>query len=58
MASVFLGINDRTYTYSFVAGGPSSKGTGFRNPMDIAFAPDDVIYVVNRSYESPRRHAD
>ncbi len=52
MASVFLGINDRTYTYSFVAGRSEFQGTGFRNPMDIAFAPDDIIYVVNRSYES------
>ncbi|MCZ6547291.1 MAG: hypothetical protein O6837_04135, partial [Deltaproteobacteria bacterium] len=52
MASVFLGINDRTFTYSFVAGRSEFQGTGFRNPMDLALAPDDVIYVVNRSYES------
>jgi len=26
-------------------------GNGFRNPVDIALAPDDIIYVVNRSYE-------
>ena len=52
MASVFLGINDRTFTYSFVAGRSEFQGTGFRNPMDIAFAPNDVIYVVNRSFES------
>ena len=52
MASVFLGINDRTFTYSFVAGRSEFQGTGFRQPMDIALAPDDVIYVVNRSFES------
>lgn len=52
MASVLLGINDRTFTYSYVAGRSEFQGTGFRNPMDIALAPDDVIYVVNRSYES------
>ena len=52
MASVFLGINNRTYTYSYVAGRSEFQGTGFRNPMDFALAPDDVIYVVNRSYES------
>ena len=52
MASVFLGINDRTFTYSFVAGRSEFQGTGFRNPMDIAFAPDGLIYVVNRSFES------
>ena len=52
MASVFLGINDRTFTYSFVAGRSEFQGTGFRNPMDVALAPDDIIYVVNRSNES------
>ena len=52
MASVFLGINDRTYTYSYVAGRSEFQGTGFRNPMDFVFGPDDTIYVVNRSYES------
>ncbi len=52
MASVFLGINDRTFTYSFVAGRSEFQGTGFRNPMDFAFGPDNTIYVVNRSYES------
>ena len=51
MASVFLGINDRTFTYSFVAGRSELQGSGFRHPIDIALAPDDVIYVVNRSYE-------
>ena len=51
MASVFLGINDRTFTYSFVAGREEFQGTGFREPMDVALAPDNIIYVVNRSYE-------
>ena len=51
MASVFLGINDRTFTYSFVAGRSEYQGTGFRHPMDMALAPDDIMYVVNRSYE-------
>ena len=52
MASVFLGINDRTFTYQFVAGRSEFQGTGFRNPMDIALGPENAIYVVNRSYES------
>ena len=52
MASVFLGINDRTFTFLFVAGRSEFQGTGFRNPMDMALGPDDIIYVVNRSYES------
>ena len=40
MASVFLGINDRTYTYKWVAGRSEFQGTGFRNPMDFVFGPD------------------
>ena len=52
MASVFLGINDRTFTYQWVAGRSEFQGTGFRNPMDFAFGPEGSIYVVNRSYES------
>ena len=52
MASVFLGINDRTYTYKWVAGRSEFQGTGFRNPMDFVFGPDKAMYVVNRSYES------
>ena len=52
MASVFLGINDRTFTYSFTAGRSEFQGTGFRTQMDFALGPDDVIYVVNRSFES------
>ena len=52
MASVFLGINDRTFTYSFTVGRSEFQGTGFRYPMDFALAPDEMIYVVNRSFES------
>jgi hypothetical protein len=52
MASVFLGINDRTFTYAFTAGRSEFQGTGFRNPMDFALGPDDLVYIVNRSYES------
>jgi len=52
MASVFLGINDRTFTYSFTAARAEFQGAGLRNPMDFAFGPDDLVYIVNRSYES------
>lgn len=48
MASVFNGVNDRFFTYSFTAG-----GTGFRVPSDIAIAPGDIIYALNRGYEHP-----
>ena len=52
MASVFLGNNDRTFTYSFTAGREEYEGSGFRSPMDFALAPDDIIYAVNRSNEA------
>ena len=32
--------------------GPNSRVPGSETPMDMALAPNDVIYVVNRSYES------
>jgi DNA-binding beta-propeller fold protein YncE len=51
VASVFLGVIDRTFTYSFVVGKFREVGPGFRIPIDIALAPDDIIYVVNRGYE-------
>ena len=46
-ASVLLGITDRLYMYSFTVGPP------MRIPVDIALAPDDVVYIVNRAYEHP-----
>ncbi len=52
MASVFLGINDRTFTFDSVVGRSEFQGTGFRNPMDMAFGPDNTVYIVNRSFES------
>lgn len=52
MASVFLGINDRTYTFKFVACRSEFAGTGLRTPMDLALASNDVVYILNRSYES------
>ena len=51
MASVFLGINDRNFIYSFVAGRSEFGGTGFRNPVDLAITEDGTTYVVNRSRE-------
>ena len=58
MASVFLGINDRFYSYSFTVGHTSgATGTGMRMPMDIALAPDDIVYEVNRGYEHPKGRA-
>ena len=48
MASVLVGVTDRFYTYSFTFG-----GAGFRVPMDLALAPDDMVYIINRGYEHP-----
>ena len=47
-ASVLLGVTDRTFAYSFTVG-----GSGMRIPIDIAVAPNDMLYVVNRAYEHP-----
>ena len=47
--SVLLGITDRTFGYGFTVGG----GRGFRIPVDVAAAPDDLVYVVSRGYEHP-----
>lgn len=50
MASVLLGVTDRFFSYSFTVGGPARV---FRQTMDIALAPEGVIYAVNRGYEHP-----
>ena len=52
MATHFFGIIDRAFAYSHSVGRNEFGGTGFRNPMDVAFGADDVVYVVNRSYEN------
>ena len=52
MASVFLGINDRVFTYEYVAGRSEVFGTGFRNPVDFALAPGDIVYALNRAPEA------
>lgn len=52
MATHFFGITDRTFAYSHSVGRNEFGGTGFRNPVDLALADNDVVYVVNRSYEN------
>ncbi len=52
MATHFFGIIDRTFAYSHTMGRNEFGGTGFRNPVDLAVADNDVVYVVNRSYEN------
>lgn len=52
MSTHFFGLSDRTFTYSHSVGRNEFAGTGFRNPVDLALGADDVVYVVNRSYEN------
>ena len=51
MASVFLGINDRTYTYESTAARAEHMGAGVRYPVDFAITDDDIAYIVNRGRE-------
>jgi DNA-binding beta-propeller fold protein YncE len=52
MSTHFFGIKDWTFAYSHSVGRNEFAGTGFRNPVDLALGADDVIYVINRSYEN------
>ena len=52
MATHFFGLTDRTFYHSHSVGRNEFAGTGFRNPVDMAIAPDGTVYVVNRSYEN------
>jgi hypothetical protein len=51
MASVFLGINDRTFTYESTAARAEHVGAGVRYPIDFALTADDVAYILNRGRE-------
>src|SRR5919108_3706295 len=52
MSTHFFGIKDWTFAYSHSVGRNEFAGTGFRNPLDLALGADDMVYVVNRSYEN------
>ena len=52
MSTHFFGLNDWTFSYSHSVGRNEFAGTGFRNPVDLAIGADDVVYLVNRSYEN------
>ncbi len=52
MATHFFGLTSRTFHYSHSVGRAEFAGTGFRNPTDMAIAPDGTVYVCNRSYEN------
>src|SRR5262245_50769585 len=51
MSTHFFGLKDWTFSYSHSVGRNEFAGTGFRNPVDLALGADDVVYVINRSYE-------
>ncbi len=51
MSAVFFGITNRSFHYDRTVGRFEFAGTGFRQPMDLALAPDGTIYVVNRCWE-------
>jgi DNA-binding beta-propeller fold protein YncE len=52
MSTHFFGIKDWTFSYSHTVGRNEFAGTGFRNPVDLALGANDVVYVLNRSYEN------
>ena len=52
MATHFFGLTQRTFGFSHSIGRNEFAGTGLRNPVDFAVAPDDTVYIVNRSYEN------
>jgi DNA-binding beta-propeller fold protein YncE len=52
MSTHFFGIRDWTFAYSHSVGRNEFAGTGFRNPLDLALGANDMVYVVNRSYEN------
>jgi DNA-binding beta-propeller fold protein YncE len=52
MSTHFFGIKEWTFSYSHTVGRNEFAGTGFRNPVDLALGANDVVYVVNRSYEN------
>ena len=52
MSTHFFGLTSRTYSYSHSIGRAEFSGAGIRNGVDLALGADDLIYVLNRSYEN------
>ena len=40
-------VSGRTFTYSYNIGRQTRNGEGFRFPVDVALAPEEVLYVLN-----------
>tara|TARA_B100001167_G_C16764693_1_gene303467 strand:+ start:463 stop:1470 length:1008 start_codon:yes stop_codon:yes gene_type:complete len=51
MSTHFFGLKEWSFQYSHSIGRNEFAGTGFRNPVDMALAADDIVYVLNRSRE-------
>ena len=51
MAIVFYGIADRVFQYDRTLGRGGFSGAGFRAHVDLALAPENRIYVLNRGWE-------
>jgi len=52
MSTHFFGLTSRTYSYSHSIGRAEFSGSGIRNGVDLALGADDMVYVLNRSYEN------
>ena len=51
MSAVFFGITNRSFHYDRNRRTFRVCRDGFRQPMDLALAPNGTIYVVNRCWE-------
>ena len=51
MVTQLFGITTRSYKYDRTIGRDENFGSGFRDPLDVAAAPDGRLYVVNRLVE-------
>ena len=51
MASVFFGISTRSFVYEKTIGRQEQVGTGILQAVDLALAPEGLIYVLSRGFE-------
>ena len=52
MSTHFFGVSSRTFSYSHSIGRAEFSGNGIRNAVDVALSDDELVYVLNRSYEN------
>ncbi|MQF65229.1 hypothetical protein FIM04_03815, partial [SAR202 cluster bacterium AC-409-J13_OGT_754m] len=46
-----INVRGRSFTFDYSIGKHSPGGPGFRQPQDVAFGPDNTLFVVNRGSE-------